>query len=77
MARPSPAVNRLRLRELDPRARYRVSLWPSRADTVEQDNALVRGGDELLEIGLFLDVDRHEVSDQGDYWAQLFVLEAE
>ena len=75
--RPNPAVNRLRLRELDPAVRYRVSVWPSRADTIQKDNAVVRGGDELVEIGLFLDVDRHEVANHGDYWAQLFVLEAE
>jgi alpha-galactosidase len=77
LTRPNPAVNRLRLRELDPEARYRVTLWPARADTIERDNAVVRGGDELTEIGLFLDVDRHEVAIHGDYWAQLFVLEAE
>jgi alpha-galactosidase len=77
LTRPNPAVNRLRLRELDPEARYRVTLWPARADTIERDNAVVRGGDELTEIGLFLDVDRHEVATHGDYWAQLFVLEAE
>ncbi len=77
LTRPNPGVNRLRLRELDAALRYRVTTWPARADTIERDNALVRGGDELTEIGLFLDVDRHEVATHGDYWAQLFVLEAE
>jgi alpha-galactosidase len=77
LTRPNPGVNRLRLRELDREAQYRVTLWPARADTIERDNAVVRGGDELTEIGLFLDVDRHEVATHGDYWAQLFVLEAE
>jgi alpha-galactosidase len=77
LTRPNPGVNRLRLRELDPSARYRITLWPARADTVERDNALVRGGDELTEVGLFLDVDRHEVANHGDYWAQLFILQAE
>jgi alpha-galactosidase len=75
--RPNPGVNRLRLRGLDPDARYRVTPWPARADTVQRDNALIRGGDELTEVGLFLDVDRHEVAEHGDYWAQLFVVEAE
>ena len=75
--RPNPGVNRLRLRELDPAARYRVTPWPARLDTVQRDNALTRGGDELTEVGLFLDVDRHEVAEHGDYWAQLFVVEAE
>ena len=77
LTRPNPGVNRLRLRELDPSARYRITLWPARADTVERDNALVRGGDELTEVGLFLDVDRHEIANHGDYWAQLFILQAE
>jgi len=75
--RPNPGVNRLRLRGLDPAARFRVTLWPARADSIEHDNAVVRGGDELIQIGLFLDVDRHETSTHGDYWVQLFVLEAE
>jgi alpha-galactosidase len=74
--RPNPGVNRLRLRGLDPQARYRVTPWPGRSDTVERDNAHTRGGDELAEVGLFLDVDRHEIAGHGDYWAQLFVLEA-
>jgi alpha-galactosidase len=77
LTRPNPRVNRLRLRELDPSARYRITLWPARADTVARDNALVRGGDELTEVGLFLDVDRHEIANHGDYWAQLFILQAE
>ena len=75
--RPNPGVNRLRLRDLDPARAYRVTPWPAGTGTVERDNAAVRGGDELAEIGLFLDVDRHETAGQGDYWAQLFVLEAE
>jgi alpha-galactosidase len=75
--RPNPGVNRLRLRGLDPDARYRVKPWPARTDTVQRDNTLTRGGDELTEVGLFLDVDRHEIAEHGDYWAQLFVVEAE
>ena len=74
--RPNPGVNRLRLRGLDPEVRYLVTPWPSRSDTVERDNAHTRGGDELAQVGLFLDVDRHEIASHGDYWAQLFVLEA-
>jgi alpha-galactosidase len=77
LTRPNPGLNRLRLRELDPTVRYRVTTWPARADTIQRDNAVLRGGDELTEIGLFLDVDRDEAATHGDYWAQLFVLEAE
>jgi len=75
--RPNPGVNRLRLRGLDPDLRYRITPWPARPGTVERDNAVVRGGDELAEVGLFLDVERHEAATHGDYWAQLFVLVAE
>ncbi len=75
--RPNPGVNRLRLTGLDPAQRYRVSTWPARSDTVQRDNSVVRGGDELARIGLWLDVDRHESATHGDYWAQLFILDAE
>ncbi len=30
-----------------------------------------------MEVGLWLDVDRHESATHGDYWAQLFVLDVE
>ena len=77
LTRPNPAVNRLRLRELDPEARYRVTLWPARADTIERDNAVVRGGD-LVAIDVEEQPDLGQlVATHGDYWAQLFVLEAE
>jgi alpha-galactosidase len=75
--RPNPGVNRLRLAGLGPARRYRVSTWPARSDTVQRDNSVVRGGDELERIGLWLDVDRHESATHGDYWAQLFILDAE
>ena len=75
--RPNPGVNRLRLRGLDPALRYRVTPWPVRSGTIERVNTVVRGGDELAEVGLFLDVERHEAATHGDYWARLFVLEAE
>ncbi|MGH2511539.1 MAG: alpha-galactosidase [Candidatus Limnocylindrales bacterium] len=75
--RPNPGPDRLRVHGLDPELRYRVTPWPTRGDTIERDNALIRGGDDLAEIGLFLDVDRHETASHGDFWAQLFVLAAE
>lgn len=75
--RPNPGPNRLRLRGLDPARRYRLTSWPTRSDSIERDNSVVRGGDELTEIGLWLDVDRHETATHGDYLARLFVLEAE
>lgn len=75
--RPSAGPGRLRLRGLDPAASYRVSVWPSRGDGVERANAFVRGGDELMSIGLFLGAAREETATRGDFWARLFVLERE
>jgi alpha-galactosidase len=75
--RPVPGPGRLRLRGLDPTASYRISLWPSTGDGLERANSLVRGGDELMSVGLFLDPDRGETATRGDFWARLFVLEVE
>jgi len=76
LSRPAPGADRVRLRGLDPTAEYRVSVWPVADDTVGRANALVRRGDDLEAVGLLLDVDRHEASELGDFWARLFVLEA-
>jgi len=75
--RPVPGPGRLGLRGLDPAALYRVTLWPRTGDEVEQENALVRGGDDLMSAGLFLDTDRRETVLAGDFTARLFLLEAE
>ena len=73
---PVPPADRLRLRGLDPARQYRVSGWPWTDDPLVIDNAGVRGGDELMSVGLSLSADRHEASDWGDFRAWLFVLEA-
>ena len=73
---PAPAVDRIRLRGLDPERDYRVSVWPSADDAIGRANALVRRGDDLEAAGLLLEVGRHEAADLGDFWARLFVLEA-
>ena len=73
---PVPAADRLRLRGLDPGRVYRVSGWPWVGDPLILDNAGVRGGDELMSIGLSLGADRHAAADWGDFRAWLFVLEA-
>ncbi len=52
----------VRLRGLDPAARYRVRVWPEVDDTFVRRNALVRGGDELMSAGLFLDDSAREFS---------------
>ena len=77
---PIPAADRLRLRGLDPARAYRVSGWAEteegRADQLFRDNAGVRGGDELMRVGLSLGADRAYASAWGDFRAWLFVLEA-
>ncbi len=73
---PNPGPDRLRLRGLDPQATYRVSVWPAAGDPVAGDNTLMRGGDELMHVGLFLDAGRWESGRRGDFWARVFVLEA-
>lgn len=67
---------RLRLRGLDLAARYRVSTWPADGDPVERDNAGLRGGDELMSVGLLISAEPHDGSRRGDFWSRLFVLEA-
>jgi alpha-galactosidase len=73
--RPYPGPRRLRLRGLDPALAYRVSVWPTTGDGIEQANTRVRGGDDLMAAGIFLDAERWAASQQGDYWARVFVLE--
>ena len=69
--RPNPGPGRLRLRGLDPDARYRISAWPAG----RLDQPLERGGDELMRAGLVLSRDRWEAARHGDFRAQLFVLD--
>jgi alpha-galactosidase len=74
--RAEPGPERMRLRGLDPAARYRVHVWPATGDRIEQINALVRGGDDLMQVGLFFDAERHKAAPLGDFYARIFVLEA-
>jgi alpha-galactosidase len=74
--RPAPGADRIRLRGLDPKREYRVSVWPVADDTVGRANTLVRRGDDLETVGLLLDVERDEAAGFGDFWSRLFVLEA-
>jgi alpha-galactosidase len=75
--RPVPGPDRLRLRGLDRRLSYRVSAWPAWGDALARANEGVRGGDELMQAGLLLLASRDESAGRGDFWARLFVLEAE
>ncbi len=76
LARPVQGPERLRLRGLDPTASYRVTTWPAVADRISAANVGIRGGDELMSVGLLLDHHRDETPARGDFWARLFVLEA-
>jgi alpha-galactosidase len=76
LARPLPGPSHLRLRGLDPDARYAVSVWPEADDALVRANTLVRGGDELMAVGLLLDDHAWEAQARGDFEARLFVLEA-
>jgi alpha-galactosidase len=75
--RPFPGPSRLRLRGLDPDASYQVTPWPARDDAVERVNAGVRGGDELMRVGLAVGSDDPwHASRAGDFRARLFDLRA-
>ncbi|MFZ0216123.1 MAG: alpha-galactosidase [Candidatus Dormiibacterota bacterium] len=77
LSRPSPIPGRLPLRGLDPMLTYRVAVWPARGDAVERANEGLRGGDELMSVGLVVDTgDRRDDSRRGDFSARLFDLEA-
>ena len=76
--RPHPGPDRLRLRGLDPGRDYRVRLWPKRSDALQAANEHVRGGDELMSVGLFLDSEDPWASrGRGDFQATVFDLEVE
>jgi alpha-galactosidase len=76
LSRPVPGPSTVRLRGLDPTRRYRVRVWPPAQDTLVARNELVRGGDELMAVGLFLDDEPREAGVRGDFQARLFELEA-
>jgi alpha-galactosidase len=69
-------AHRLRLRGLEPAARYRISTWPSGGDPPWDDAPALHGGDELMRAGLPIRSERHFPPRRGDFWSQLFLLEA-
>ncbi len=71
---PLPGPSLLRLRGLDPGARYRVTVWPEADDALTRANELERGGDELMRQGLFLDDHAWEAQLRGDFQARIFEL---
>jgi alpha-galactosidase len=76
--RPNRGPARLRLRGLDAKASYRVSVWPAGDDPVSTANTGIRGGDELMRVGLLIASDDPDDSrNVGDFTARLFDLEAQ
>jgi alpha-galactosidase len=76
LSRPAAPRNRLRLRELDPAATYLISEWAP-VETSGRASASARGGDDLMNAGLLLDGPRASGAARGDFWARLFVLQAD
>jgi alpha-galactosidase len=75
--RPSPGSTRRVLRGLDPDATYRVTTWPAVDDGIGRANRDTRSGAELMGAGLVLPGERFEAAARGDFWARLFLLEAD
>jgi alpha-galactosidase len=73
---PAPGPDRIRLRGLDPRIVYQVSVWPTGGDSIARTNTIDRGGDDLMQAGLLITAERDGAAVRGDFWARLFVLEA-
>ena len=74
--RPAPGPTRVRLRGLDPEARYRITLWPEPDDDAVLDGVDVRGGDELMAAGLIPGPFLRDSAGLGDFAARLFILDA-
>jgi hypothetical protein len=63
---------------LDAKASYRVSVWPVADDAVSIANTGIRGGDELMRVGLLVaPEDPDDSRNVGDFTARLFDLEAQ
>ena len=74
---PAPGADRVPLRGLDPDVAYEVSVWPAGDDSIGRANSIVRGGDDLMAAGLLIPGEKEEAAARGDFWARLFVLEAQ
>jgi alpha-galactosidase len=69
--RPSPGPLRIRLAGLDPSVRYRLEAWPDGSVA-----GALRGGDELMTVGIDVDRERDVVAGRGDFSTRLFVVSA-
>ena len=70
LSRPNPGPRRIRLRGLDPKATYRVTVWPG-----NEVHSASLGGDALMSAGIVVEGGR-ATAVQGDFRARLYVLEA-
>jgi alpha-galactosidase len=70
---PGAGRRRQRLRGLDPATVYAIAEWP--VDESATDGPSLRGGDELMAVGLLVD-GPSGVAELGDFRARLFVLRA-
>jgi alpha-galactosidase len=74
LAHALPGPSALRLRGLEAGALYQVAVWPDSDDTLAQVNERVRGGDDLMSVGLLLDDHAWEAQARGDFQARIFEL---
>jgi len=74
-SRTNAGPKRIRLRGLDPAARYKVSVWPA-TSTPEPAPSLPLGGDVLMAQGVVIEGNRMNM-EMGDFHARLYVLEAQ
>jgi alpha-galactosidase len=81
LAHPQPVRSRLRLRGLDPSARYRITTWTT--TLAQPDGEVERAGDELMSVGLGIEppdpIPAGATFDavrlvRGDFQARLFEL---
>jgi alpha-galactosidase len=80
LAEPNPPMRRLRLRGLDPTLRYQVGVKPSvsvKGEASERYNAGIRGGSELMAVGLLLGGDGWQGISRGDFASWIYTLEAQ
>jgi len=79
LAVPNPPFGRLVLRGLDGAGMYRVAALPSlpvKGEASVRLNAGLRGGDELMAVGLQLGGDGWEGARRGDFASWIYTLEA-
>ncbi|WP_010254602.1 alpha-galactosidase [Treponema primitia] len=77
LANPNQRPFRLKLAGLEGDADYRVTVWEEGGFSEDDRNRNCgeRGGDELMQAGLFLESAHNNRPKKGDYFAELFLVE--